>query len=326
MATFATQRVLTGAQANSAMDIFQQIDPPPKQRRLKVNKEATWYTWSPEFRSLLTPFCAQVQQLEQLTPLHLLGGKEYDFTYTLDLGSIADKGLARDLMHFAKSLYNVQVSDKLMFFTDMTYPHLDGRSLSFLFGFFRAALTALSRDPLSALYQPLRPKRRGKEFLLHSDLYIPVILFNIFDEVSNDSSGASVFFPISSLIELLPRISTLPIETRKKITENLTGMHAEDRYQENFYLVHGHEHEWSDELGKRMQQRQLRIRFDSGQGYMIHDRKWLHGREALNGKLSSKRLHRLVFNNRQAQLASRSRKKHLSGSEMSIASEKQLAT
>ena len=287
------------------MDIFQQIDPPPKQRRLKVNNEATWYTWSPEFRLLLKPFQTQVQRLDDLAWVRLLGGKEYDQTYTLDLQSIEDKNLNRDLMHFAKSLYNVRVSDRLMFFTDMTDPSLDSRSLSFLFAFFRAALVSLSGDPLSALYQPLRSKREGKEFLLHSDLYMPVILFNIFDEVSNDSSGASVFLAISSFIELLPEMKTLPVETRKKITENLTGMHAEDRYQENFYLVHGYEHAWSNELGERMQQRQLKIKLYSGQGYMMHDRKWLHGREALNGKLSSKRLHRLVFNNRQAQLALR---------------------
>jgi hypothetical protein len=292
------------------MDIFQQIDPPPKQRRLKISKQAAWYTWSPGFRSLLKPFRAQVQRLDDLTAIRLLGGKEYDHTYTLDPEGIEDKQLARDLMRFVRSLYNVQVSDRLMFFTDMMDSDLDSRTLSFLFAFFRAALVSLSRDPLSALYQPLRSKREGKEFLLHSDLYMPVILFNIFDEVSNDSSGASVFLAISSFIELLPEIKTLPAETREKIIENLTGMHAEDRYQENFYLVHGYEQAWSDELGARMQQRQLRIKFYSGQGYMIHDRKWLHGREALDGKLSSKRLHRLVFNNRQAQLTLKKRKNH----------------
>lgn len=81
---------------------------------------------------------------------------------------------------------------------------------------------------------------------------------------------------------------------------NLTKIHQEDRYEENFDLLHGW-YEWTEELERRMQQRQLRIKLYSGQGYMLHDRWWLHGREAINGKLTHKRLHRLVFNNKAAQ-------------------------
>lgn len=297
---------------DSAMEIFQQIDPPPKQQRLKISKEATWYTWSRESRLLFKPFRAEVGQLKRPTILHLLGGKEYDDTYTFNLKSIGNKnkGLGRDLMCFARSFYDLKISDRLMLFTDMISPDLDGRSLGFFFAFLRAALVSLSRDPLSALCQSLSTRKKGNEFLLHSDLYIPVILFNVFDDVKNDSSGASLFLSVSSLIELLPQVRSLPIETRKKIVANLTGVHDKDRYEENYYLLHGYEHEWTEELERRMRQRQLKIKLYSGQGYLIHDRKWLHGREALNGKLSSKRLHRLIFNNRQTQQASRKLKGH----------------
>lgn len=287
------------------MDIFQQIAPPSRQARLSINREADWYTWSREFRLLFKPWARQVQELKRPISIHLLRGKEYDDTYSLDLNSISNKRLARHLMWFAKSLYELNISDRLMLFTDMIDQNLDARSLSFLFAFFRAALVSLSSDPLSAVYQPIsRSQKKGNEFLLHSDLYIPVILFNVFDDVSNDSSGASLFLSVSSAIELLSKVKTLPSETREQITANLCGIHAQDRYEENYHLLHGCGQDWTKDLERRMRQRQLRIKLYSGQGYMIHDRKWLHGREAINGKLSTKRLHRLIFNNRQTQDAS----------------------
>jgi hypothetical protein len=287
------------------MSIFQPIAPPPKQARLSINREATWYTWSREFRLLFKAWSRQVGTMKGPVSIRLFDCVEYDDTYSLDINSISNKGLVRDLLFFARKLYDLNISDRLMLFTDLIDQDLCGRSLRFLFAFLRDALVSFARDPLAAFYQPLSTSQKeGTDFPLHSDLYVPVILFNVFEDVRNDSSGASIFLPVSSLNELFTRVKTLPVETRKKIIENLTGIHEQDRYEENYYLLHGWAHEWTEDLGRRMRQQQLRIKLYSGQGYMIHDRKWLHGREALNCKLSKKRLHRLIFNTRQAQRAS----------------------
>jgi hypothetical protein len=282
------------------MEIFQPTSPPRKQTRARINEHAVWYTWSNEFHSLLKPLSREFRKLQRPSSTHLLGGKEYDDTYTLSIETLADKTLARELMSFSKCLYNLDVSGRLFLFTDMLNDDLDGRNLGYLFAFFRAAIVSLSNDPLSALYQPIKGQKKGKAFPLHSDLYIPVILFNVFQEVSNDLSGASLFLPISSVVELLGQLKSLPSNTREQIIENLTKIHRQDRYEENFYLLHGW-HDWTDELERLMRQRQLRIKLYSGQGYMLHDRRWLHGREAINGTLTHKRLHRLIFNNKTAQ-------------------------
>jgi hypothetical protein len=282
------------------MEIFQPTSAPRKQARAKINEHAVWYTWSNEFRSLFKSLNREFRTLKRPSSTHLLGGKEYDDTYTLSIHSLTDKTLARKLFSFSKCLYNLDVSGRLLLFTDMLDDDLDGRSLGYLFAFFRAALISLSNDPLSALYQPIKGHKRGKEFPLHSDLYIPVILFNVFQEVCNDSTGASLFLQVSSVVELLGQLKTLPPNTRDQIIENLTKIHRQDRYEENFYLLHGWE-DWTNELERLMRQRQLRIKLYPGQGYMLHDRRWLHGREAINGKLTHKRLHRLVFNNKAAQ-------------------------
>lgn len=118
------------------MDIFQQIDPPRKQARARINKQAIWYSWSNEFRYLLKHLSRQFRSLKEPASRHLLGGKEYDDTYTLDINSISDKALTRELMRFSKCLYNLDISDRLMLFTDMLNEDLYGRNLARLFASF----------------------------------------------------------------------------------------------------------------------------------------------------------------------------------------------
>lgn len=279
------------------MEVFQQIDPPRRQANLRINQHADWFTWSPAFRSLLKVWQARVEGLRLPASIHLLGGKEYDDTYTLDRTLISDKGLLRDMMFFARDLYQLNLSDRLMLFTGLINQDLSGRSLSFLFAFLRDAIVSFSNDPCAALCQPLsRSRRKGTDFPLHSDLYIPVILFNVFDEVESNSTGASIFLSVSTVIELLSKVNTLPVQIKDRIVANLTQTHEKDLYEENYDLLHGCAHPWTNDVERKMRSRQLRIKLFSGQGYMLHDRKWLHGREALDGKLSAKRLHRLVFN------------------------------
>jgi hypothetical protein len=292
-------------EGRGAMRIFQQVDPPPKQSRLKINREATWFTWSPDFRKLFHPWNKEVEKLPSPLSLHLLRGREYDDTSSISISLISDKVLSRDLMVFAKDLYDLEIFDQLMLFTGLIGPDLPSRSLRYLFAFFRAALVSCSGDPLSALCQPLSTSQKtGKEFPLHSDLYIPAILFNVFDHVEIDSSGASLFLPVATVVDLLGSVKSLPDDIRERIVTNLTQMHDRDYYEENYDLLHGCAHKWIQELERRMTRQQSRIKLYSGQGYMIHDRKWLHGRESLQGRLSTKRLHRLIFNTKQIQCAS----------------------
>ena len=284
------------------MEIFRQIPPPSRQARNRVNQYAHWYTWSKEFRTLLKPLSRELRNLKSPASTHLLGGKEYDDTFSVCLSSISDRGVAREFKLFAQSLYNLDVANRLMLFTDMLNDELDGSTLRRLYGLLRDALVSFSKDPLSAMCQPIKAQKVGKDFPLHSDLYIPVILFNIFQDVPNDARGSSLFLPVSEVVQLLRGLKTLPPDTRNRMIDNLTNIHRDDRYEESFQLIHGG-HAWTDELEQRMRQRQLRIKLYSGQGYMLHDRRWLHGRDDVNGGLTHKRLHRLIFNNRKAQLA-----------------------
>jgi hypothetical protein len=75
----------------------------------------------------------------------------------------------------------------------------------------------------------------------------------------------------------------------------------EAHYTEFFNLLHGHEHSWVNELDKKFRARQMRIKMKKGEGYLINDRMWLHGREPTALPVTKKRLHRFIFNTMENQ-------------------------
>ena len=280
-----------------ACEIFQRTEAPRSQAALAVNRHATWHTWSDDFRSLFGAWRRQVSRLKGPKSVRLLGGEEYDNTFSLAPSSLDDEGLARDLAAFAESLYRLRVGRRMMLLDRMTGPFLDGRELHCLLSLFRAALVSVAGDPLAALHQPLhREYKRPKAFPLHADLYVPRVLFNVFDEVPKDASGASIFLPVPVFLRMLPRVESLEGGARAEIARIITGTHREDKYEEFYRLLHDGRHAWSQELGERMTARQLKIKLRSGQGYLIDDRAWLHGREAPSCGVTKRRLHRLIFN------------------------------
>lgn len=285
------------------MSIFQQTEPPRKQARLVINRYASWYTWSVEFRAVCKRLSAELDTLKKPKAVRILGGKEYDNTFSIDISSIADKALARRLSFFARSLYELQVSDRLMLFDNMLGEELTGRGLHFIFAYFREAIVELTANPMSALSQPLyREFKEPKDFPLHSDLYIPKILFNLFEDVPDDSSGASLFLPVPLFLKILSGLKSIDEVSRQRIVRIITGEQSKDCYEEFYYLLHGDDKEWKRELEKQMTLRQMRIKLYSGQGYLINDRLWLHGREGPSKGVSRNRLHRLIFDNKMLRL------------------------
>lgn len=200
-------------------------------------------------------------------------------------------------MTFARSLYRITVPQHIMLFTNLLDEYLNGHTLHRLFALFRAALADVSRDQTCALYSPLGTAAWwARSFPLHADLYIPELLFNIFDDVPEDWSGESVFLNFSALQQLMVDNERLPEKVRLQIVERFQCPLERDYFTKVYYLLHGRWHRWVKELERGMLTHQLQVRLYSGQGYMIHDRTWLHGRQNSRGRISTRRLHRLIFN------------------------------
>lgn len=67
-----------------------------------------------------------------------------------------------------------------------------------------------------------------------------------------------------------------------------------DSFDRFFEMVHG-PNPWSTELSNAMCDASFAIPFARGEGYLLHDRQWLHGRKPVSGAVRSFRFHRLVF-------------------------------
>lgn len=147
-------------------------------------------------------------------------------------------------------------------------------------------------------------------FALHADLYPPMFLLNIFDDVPSDSSGASLFLPAERFFESIHSLQCIPGDIKAAMVDCLDRPVPEDRYQEFYDLLHG-DHQWTGELQKELQGHARAIKLFRGEGYILNDRRWLHGRTAPSGGVPQNRLYRLVFDTEETLVMRRSNTRYL---------------
>jgi hypothetical protein len=278
-----------------AHSIFRRIAPPFAQARWPINVYANWHTWSLHFRAFLREAADELRRLNQPPLVHVAELNDYDQTFSWAPTKLADRRLRAQFLTFARSLYATRPHHMLMLFDDLIGPDLDAEGLHALFALLRGAMIGMTWDKRAAMYSPLGDvSKRGSDFPLHADLYIPQILFNVFNNVPKNRSGASTFLPVAVLRELISHVPSLPAIERKRIIRTIQCESSTDRFDIVYDLLHGR-HKWVRELETAMKRRQLLIKLHAGQGYMLHDRVWLHGRQVPQGGIPANRVHRLVF-------------------------------
>jgi hypothetical protein len=287
------------------MDIFQPIDPPERHKILPINSHGDWYTWSDTFRKFIMSCQLELEALGEPRLININGNarfswdrrsRSYSRTFTLGLDTLPQSRLIQDITRFVEDIMRLSLTDRIMFLTNLIDEIISANMLSIIFACVRDVHTLLSKDNASALYAPLG--LIGKwvgEFRLHADLYGPDMLFNVFEKVPDDDSGASTFLLVSELQTILLELPSVPAIVRKNIMSCFTSQRHTDGFKELHTLLHGSYNKWTVDLGIAMKKRQFRIKMNPGQGYIINDRKWLHGRERPTGGVPAKRLHRLAF-------------------------------
>jgi hypothetical protein len=281
------------------MMLLKRVPAPRHQSRLKINEEAAWYSWSPAFRRFARDWRRAVAFLKRPALVEVPHLGEYCYTYSIPISEIRDRRIRRSTREYALDLFRMPKPRRIMLLTDLFDDVLDSRCLRILLAMFRSELARAWGDPRFALNSPLSfGTRKDTGFALHSDLYLPEMLLNIFDKVPTDSSGASIFLHVDRLNQILTDADTLPRETRRRIEQFFTCSLPADGFADLYDLLHGRRHKWVRFLERQMAAAQLRIKLHRGQGYLIHDRTWLHGREPANGSVTTARFHRFVFGTR----------------------------
>lgn len=277
------------------MDLFSRTEAPQQVRVPLGLKHATWYTWNPEARELLAELPAAQPRRGLVRQVKLQRYRVYNNTYTLDLGRLHPESLHM-AGTMADRLRTLNVEDEPFFFHSLMDTQLTSAKLRFWLAAVRARLAHQLRDPMAALCAPLMPAKGESDFPLHCDLFIPKVLWNIFDGVETGSGGASLFMRVSDLERhVLPAVPGMPGRTRKALITCLQREVRGDQYDRFYNLLYDDDQPWSEDVVRAMKHHTLTITLHKGMAYMIHDRRWMHGRGPTTG-VHRNRLHRLVFN------------------------------
>jgi hypothetical protein len=256
-----------------------------------------WLTWSPKFRKTFLR-AKKLKGYDLISPelIFLQGFQDYNYSYDV-VGTTGpvDQLLAM-LEPFAAALYQIEINDSIYFLDKLIDEDISADDLSVILSILRKIIVARYKDKMEALYTPLTATNTG-QFPLHCDLYIPKRLLNIYEVVAKDDSGKSIFMPMQTFMEkVLPFVDEMPARTKSEIASIINSNKYEDNYEHFYEILHGRANPWFARLKHLMSLNAVEHKFEKGQGYLLHDRKWLHGRTKPNGTFSVKRVHRLVFN------------------------------
>ena len=225
---------------------------------------------------------------------HVRGCAPYAASYRTSIERLTERDRNK-LFAFAAQLRDGPYREDLYFFRDMLGPPFDTRRIRVVFAMLRMALVMQADDERAALYSPVATERSDPGFELHADLFLTTRVWLIFDDVPDDGRGASLFLSRREVLRSIRSIPAIPEEQARSIAQLMTKPIARDSFGKLFTFLHSKRNPWYWPLRGALQRRQSSIALHRGEGYLIDDRRWLHGRTAVMGRVSSSRFHRLTY-------------------------------
>lgn len=271
------------------LSLFASSTPP---RRL-TSQDVKWLTWSPAFRDFISRYERELRTISRPALVNVRGCEPYESTYDVPLSRL--RWLPeRDLRTLARSLAAIAPGGNMLVLDRLIDDQIDSGVLLSLFVLFRASLVSASGSPSKAMSRPVSRVSRDPGFPLHADLFAHRRLLLVFDDVANHG-GASLFLSTTVLTRLLRENDACPKRVQVRVAALLRDRRRVDRFDEFFDLLHNRRHPWVPELEERMTEHQLVLRLRRGQGYLIDDRAWLHGRMPSDIAVRAGRFRRLAF-------------------------------
>lgn len=253
--------------------------------------DALWLTWSQSFLYKVEILRSSRRFPQKLKLVSVPGCKPYDSSY--EVHDLRD-AFVQDLMPFAKSLLYFETSDKLFLLDDMINKTIDKRVLLYVLALLREGICKIQDNRRAALVSPVTTCKKDQGFSLHSDLFLCQKLLLIFDDVPDDGTGVSLFVSRKELLQCC-KIAGVPSVVSSRLRNLMSDPISKDSFNEFFSLLHDGQHQWNLRLANELRNTQRAILLKHGQGYLIGDRMWLHGRTASSAPIKSNRFRRLVF-------------------------------
>lgn len=274
--------------------LLTRVDVPQCHHGKPVARRAQWYSWAPESSELINNSLKQLRKLPAPGCIWVRGCDPYPSTYSYRLSRLPES-LLRFALQMGEALLQVRLGTELRFLTGMLDPPLTSSLLHKIFALIRAGIAHVNGDPRTSLDAPVKTKRLDDGFPLHSDLFLTDGLLLVFDNVRPGNSGKSLFLSRDVFERTVASINLIPAEQRRKLRSLMRDKVSIDSFDEWFDLVYSHDNPWRVPLGQNIRHASWAIKFQRGEGYLIHDRHWLHGRTAVSGGVTETRFRRLIY-------------------------------
>ena len=173
-----------------------------------------------------------------------------------------------------------------------------------LIGFLHDRVVDLTGDPNAAVAAPVGMAGAADGgFAPHADMWIPSLLFNVFEDVAPGGHGATLLLAMDDVFAIAADCG-VPDDQLARMREAIAGAGAEDYYLQFNGALYEDEHPWKDEVERRLTEASMVIPLGRGQGYLANDREWLHGRTPLPRDFDREnRLFRLAYDNARLRAA-----------------------
>jgi hypothetical protein len=199
-----------------------------------------------------------------------------------------------ELTRLAESLLTLKPRGELLLLSALINRVVTPKVLHSLLAALRTRMVSLAGNPAAALMTPVSTTRRDAGFALHADLFKESRLLLVFDQIPEDGSGATLLLPTPALMKAAEATS-MPLAARQRLGRLFQESLKTDAFDELYDLLHSTHHAWTARLNEHLVRHQLRLRLRRGEGYLLNDRNWLHGRQAASQPVTSRRFRRLVF-------------------------------
>lgn len=232
-------------------------------------------------------------------------------TWNLPVDAISDETLRNDMLELAGALYDYELpTGEAAIMTDL-FDGLAPDAALPLIAWLRGAIVHISGSNAAAIAAPTGMAGQSIDltegvnvgpFELHSDMWIPALLMNMFGRGVVPGQGLTTLLSMSELWDIAASCGMPPDvieQTQFAITEA-----GECDYYGHFHKFLYDSHPWSGNLKQALMDAAMTFQVDPGQGYIVNDRRWLHGRTSLDPRdmdprYREERLLRLAYNNRR---------------------------
>lgn len=242
----------------------------------------------------VTDYAGEIDRLPTPRRIAVSGCEPYDCSYSYSLSRVG-KRLAARVLEFSQMLYGSSLGKSFHLLTAALEAPFTSARLHKLMTLLRAGVVHITGNPKSALNPPVYAERNDNGFPLHADLFATDNLFLIFDRVANGSSGQSLFLPITQLLQITRALEDFPNSMHDRLCQILSVRNGRDSFDDFYALLYSDKNPWRDVVFARLREVQWKIKLQRGEGYLLSDRYWLHGRTRVNGYVSRSRFRRLVF-------------------------------